>query len=154
MPAAMTHIDWAGAHRDYIRSHLSPQDYLGSLRFRRFCKGKLPSLSTLKKHFRKLNQQKSAAGTKFTSATTGSVIPNPAAQLGDSKEVTVVRLTKQQVEGALRARRAAPSDRQRSAVTDRPVCFRFPSGATMEFFTPSPEVLALQALRAAAGGEA
>lgn len=153
MPAAFTHIDWAGAHRDFIRSGLSRQDYLGSPRFLRFCKGKLPSLSTLRRYFKQQEQQKpAAASAAVTVATTAHV---PAVQSGTSKEVAVVRLTKQQVEDALRrARRVAPSEGRRSATAERPVCFRFPGGASMEFFTPSPEVLALQALQAMSGGAA
>ena len=139
MPAAFTHLDWSKVRRDFLRTGLSVREYRNSPRFHQLCNGKLPSLSTLSRHLRLLAQQEQVTA------------PSPARQ-ATAKEVSVVRLSQQQIEAALHSHCDAQTARRRSPSVEKPVCFRFPGGAVMEFFTASPESLALQALRATAGG--
>ena len=139
MPAAFTHLDWPRLRRDFLCTRLSLREYFNSPRFHQLCQGKLPSFSTLKEHFSRLAQQERA------------VVPNLAIQSATPKEVSVVSLSQRQIESALHSHGDAKTAQRRFTTEEKPVCIRFPGGAVMEFFTASPELLALQALRAAAG---
>lgn len=137
-------IDWDAVFQDWKASGLSKNRYFLSGRFEKFVVGGIsPCHSTLLRHLREIEKSHAAAPQEACAMAV------PAEK--EDTAVAVHRLTQadiQKVTARSRTVAVSRSAKTRSPVlrSPMPIKLSFANGASLKFFTESPENFAFQAL--------